>query len=368
VPELAPEHATRRATMDDVALSSVQELHFGHAKARYSLNFFGDVSFSVFSPAGPERQPSFALGAQDFLLRGELGGHLIATTEFAVEFAEDGTAGLDLERLHIRWQEQHFFVEAGRWHTDFGYWNDAYHHGRWLQPTIARPRWVRFEDEGGLLPVHWVGLSGGASTDLGPGKLRATLSVGNGRGRVVDDVRNTADYSGRKSLQANAEYIGLGLPDLRVGISGIYGRIPAQAMDVRPALPGQPIDEWIGSVHVAYPSTPLLLIAEGYLIEHRANGQSWRTYGGFALIGYSLEIVTPYLELSQILSAGGADPFFIPDRGFIDEAPALDAFDFIAGARLDLSEWSALKLEYQYSQLRPQGITESVVLNCSWGF
>jgi hypothetical protein len=353
--------------MEDVALSSLQELHFGHAKARYSLNFFGDVSFAAFSPTGPERQPTFSLGAQNFLLRGELGGHLIATTEFAIEFGEEGVAGVDLERLHVRWQEEHFFVEAGRWHTDFGYWNDAYHHGRWLQPTIERPRWVRFEDDGGLLPVHWVGLGGGASADLGAGKLRTTLSVGNGRGKIVDDVRNESDYLARKSLQATAEYIGLGLPDLRAGVSGIYGRIPPQPVEVRPALPNRPIDEWIGSVHVAYPSVPVLFIAEGYLIEHRANGHAWRTYGGFVLVGYSFGILTPYVELSRILSAGGVDPFFIPDPTAAQVA-SLDVLDLIPGLRLDLSDWSALKLEYQYSHLRPQGIRHAVILNWSWGF
>jgi hypothetical protein len=47
--------SARHQTMDQVADSSEQELHFGHVKARYSLNYFGDVSFALRSPDGGDR-------------------------------------------------------------------------------------------------------------------------------------------------------------------------------------------------------------------------------------------------------------------------------------------------------------------------
>ena len=44
-------------------------------------------------------------------------------------------------------------------HTLLGYWNQAYHHGTWLQTTVFRPEIYRWEDDGGgLLPVHEVGV------------------------------------------------------------------------------------------------------------------------------------------------------------------------------------------------------------------
>src|SRR5207253_1865158 len=39
-----------------------------------------------------------------------------------------------------------------------GYWNNAYHHGEALQPTIGRPGLFEFEDGGGMLPIHATGL------------------------------------------------------------------------------------------------------------------------------------------------------------------------------------------------------------------
>lgn len=364
-PTSKPGHS---ATMDQVAESSEQELHFGRTKARYSLNFFGDFSFALYSPSDAGHEPTFTLGDQDFLIRGELGNHLIATTEFSVGFGGQSEASVDLERLHVRWQDVHFFVEAGRLHTDIGYWNDAYHHGHWLQPTIERPRWVRFEDEGGLLPIHWVGLSAGARIDAGPGDLRVVMSVGNGRGRIVDDIRNGMDYSANKAVHALVEYVGLGARELRVGVSGVYDRIPAQTATYRPALPDQPIQEYILGAHLAYPAYPLIVVAEGYLITHTAGDRTYRTYGGFGLAGYAVGIVTPYFEVSKIAGSGGSDPFFMPDPMLA--TGSYDVLDLRPGVRVDISPWAAVKLEYQYTRAphdhdQP---THTGTANVSWGF
>jgi hypothetical protein len=363
-----PESRGRAATMDQVAESSEQELHFGHTKARYSLNFFGDFSFGLYSPRDGDHQPSFLLGDQDFLIRGQLGNHLVATTEFGIGFGGTSEASVDLERLGVRWQDTHFFVDAGRTHTDIGYWNDAYHHGHWLQPTIDRPRWVRFEDEGGLLPVHWVGVSAGASMNVGAGTLRAAVSVGNGRGKVVDDIRNGTDYSPDKAVHGLIEYLGLGVPDLRVGISGIYDRIAPQSAQDRPALPDQAIQEFILGAHAAYSGYPLLVICEGYLITHSAADRVFRTYGGFGLAGYAIGAFMPYVELSKIAGSGGSDPFFMPDPALA--TGTFDILDAIAGFRIDLSGWSALKFEYQFTHAPHQHELPSHagVANLSWGF
>jgi hypothetical protein len=369
-PPVAP-RTTRPTTMEEVSEASLQEIHIGGSKARYTLNFFGDTSFSFGDPQAPSdaapigRFPSFSLGVQDFLLRGEVGKHFVAITEFAFEIG-DGVV-VDVERLHVRWQMDSFFVEAGRVHTSFGYWNNAYHHGRWLQPTIERPRWVAFEDNDGLLPVHWVGIDVGAKIKAGAGTLNLVASLGNGRGKIVDDVRNAGDYQSGKAVHGAIEYVGLIWPDLRLGVSTIYGRIPAQPVLNRPALPDVPINEWIGGGYVAYASVPLLLITEGYVVDHRHADQNWTTYGGFALLGYTIGPVTPYVEFERIVAVGGQDPFFVPDPS--QPSPSFDTAATTLGLRLDLSDWTALKAEYRNTQaLDRDSVVHEGVLNWSWGF
>ena len=362
-------HASGRAqTMDEVAAGLTAELSIRNVRSRYTLNFFGDTSLSMGKPTAPDHFLGFGIGAQDVLIKGELGKHLAALTEFAVESGDAGF-GIDVERFNVRWQSGPIYIEAGRSHTALGYWNNAYHHGRWLQLAIARPRWVAFEDSGGLLPVHWVGVTSGAKLNVGAGTLNLIASIGNGRGKIVDDVRNTGDYQSLKAIQLGAEYVGLHWPDLRIGVAGILDRIPAQATGDRPALPDQRIDEMIGSAHVAYASVPLLLVAESYLVVHRAAAQQWSTYGGFLLVGYSFGQFTPYLEVERIASRGGADPFFVPNPT-APGVPSFDTFNGIAGLRIDLSDWTALKAEYRHTRYLDSSSTtlQEFVLNWSWGF
>jgi hypothetical protein len=368
VPDAPGRSVGRARTMEEVSNSSTEELDIRSVHWRYSLNFFGDVSLSGGHPTSPDHPLSFALGAQDILLKGELANHIVTSTEIAIEGQDDGSFGVDIERFNVRWQSPNFYVEAGRSHTEFGYWNNAYHHGKWLQLTIDRPRWVAFEDDGGLLPVHWVGLVTGAHFGVGSGTLNLVASVGNGRGKIVDDVRNSRDYQSSKALHAAVEVVGIGLPELRLGAAGVVSRIPPQDMSVRPALPDRSIDELIVSGHLSYASVPLLLIGETYAVVHRVDDTRWTTLGGFVLLGYAFGRVTPYLEFERIASRGGTDPFFNPGTA---SAPlvSFDTAEGIVGLRVDLSDWTALKAEYRATRAFDTSTNlQEGVIDWSWGF
>jgi hypothetical protein len=202
--------------MGALAAGSMQQMRIGTTKARYAMNIFGDVNFEVGSRA--RTHPSFALGTLSFLVTGELERHFVSTAEFALEY-DDRTnqVGVDIERHHVGWLGEHFFVYAGRVHTAFGYWNNAYHHGKWLQPNMERPRWIAFEDSGGLLPIHTIGLSAGPIFPIGESVLKITLSVSNGRGNVVDDIRNRFDYQDSKALHAQSRRTFAGSGSERAG-------------------------------------------------------------------------------------------------------------------------------------------------------
>ncbi|HZU81900.1 MAG TPA: hypothetical protein VE987_03240 [Polyangiaceae bacterium] len=362
-----------RSDMESLASGSMQQTRVGGARARYALNIFGDVDFfagsanSTSIPAGPTgTHPSFALGTLSFLITGELERHFVSTAEFALEYDDQtNQVGVDVERLHVGWLGEHFFLYAGRVHTAFGYWNNAYHHGKWLQPNEERPRWVAFEDEGGLLPIHTVGLSGGSVVDVGPGQLKVTLSVSNGRGNVVDDIRNRFDYLDSKAVHGQLELVGVGAPDLRFGVSGMYDRIAPANAATRPALPDTPIDEFIVGAHVAYPGYPTLLVAEGYCVAHQVPGHTFLTYGGFVTVGRAFGVVTPYVRGQWIGTHGGSDPFFVPDP---TAPPTFDELEGVAGVRVDLTAWTAVRAEYRATQLARGDVAHLGVVQWSWGF
>ena len=357
-------HAARPADMQEFAQANLQEIQVGKLKPRYALNFFGDLSLGASSKTEgiTKPDPAFATGVYDILFNAELDSKVLATSEVTFQY-EPSAPLAELERLHLRWKpSKAFFFEVGRFHTDIGYWNVAYHHGKWLQLPIERPRTILLH--GGLLPVHWVGAQTGVSIPVGGGSINFVTSVGSARDPIGVGGHQThsAAFTPVNGVHAKLEAAGIGIRDLHIGVSGIYDRIPAEEAIVRPGLPDTGIDEYIGNAFIAFPSVPFTAIAEGYIIQHQVTkgdlssgeaGSKWRSYSVFALLGYTLGIVTPYVKGEYISSRQGSDipdAFYIPEpRASVPTPPsvALDLVEGTGGIRFDVNTWSSVKVEYR---------------------
>ena len=164
------------------------------------------------------------------------------------------------ERIFVGWRGERVAIEAGRTHAELGYWNNAFHHGRWLQIAVDRPEILKFEDEGGVLPVHLVGVTSHYRPFIdGDQQIELVGGIGNGRGSVADDVLATEDTNGWKMLLGKLTFKGFGARDLQFGISGASteiaglpttGATPDAA--ARPALPDEEIHELIGNAYLVY--------------------------------------------------------------------------------------------------------------------
>jgi hypothetical protein len=332
---------------------TMDEMPVAASNNRVTVNFFGDPAF-VFD-SQHKTTPGFVLNPLDFLITGR-SGDLIAMTEFAME-EQAGVVGIDIERLFVGWHAERYQVDAGRTHAELGYWNNAFHHGRWLQLPVERPRIVRFEDEGGILPIHWVGVTGQWRPFIqGDQQVEVSAGVGNGHGGIVDNILTEGDTNGFKALLGKVELKGFGLRDLRLGVSGGYDHIPPQpamaAMGgfARPALPDTMIQEIIANAYCTYRGPELTFIGEAYEIVHIASGAAaspWKTFDAFALVGYRFGDFTPY-ALGEVRRTPTAnpDPFFFPDPTLPSDI-LKDFEEVTAGVRWDLTTWSAIKLEYR---------------------
>lgn len=351
---------------DTQAMSELSLAQTGLAQLRYGLNFFGDVSL-VANMAGDRVSLESELGTFDALFNAALGNSIGTAVEVAFEHGE-----VEIERFEISWRGGDFFLRGGKSHTTLGYWNTAYHHGKWLQPTIERPRGARFDDGGGLLPNHWVGLEGGRRFAAPWGAVILTAGVGNGRKEAHEEKAPGADAASSRlvlprSAWLNVDFQSAGLPEMHLGLSALYGRILAAGANVRPALPDVPIDERIGAAHAVYRGDRLLFIAEGLLVEHAAGGRSWRTLDGFAVAMLILDRLSPYAQVEvQRISASG-DPFYNPGVGTPLATPQ-NLVEVLLGLRVDVSAWSSLKLEYRLTFPRGAiGPDQALQLNCSFG-
>ena len=356
----------RLRTFEDFSDLTIADL-LETEKLRFGLNTFGNLTFDVVGGEDRDTEAAFRLGQVGLLLTAELEGSIRSLTEVVVETTpEEGTI-VDLERLWMEYRGDGWFLRAGRMHTSFGFWNAAYHHGAWMQTSIARPRILAFEDEGGVLPVHAIGLMGGASIDAGTGNVQVRATVANGRGSEPDDIRVADDTNDAKSIALSVYWQSGGELDLRIGIGALYDRIEGEPAEVRPALPDEDLDEYVGNAHVVWFGEPVSFVSEVFAIRHEAEADSWDTVGAFGLLSYRTGRYEPYVRLEGITVSGGADPFFVPDPGDPGEAIVGDLVEAIAGVRIETSTWSALKLEYRFVDRSDEGTSEHAGV-VDWAF
>jgi len=260
--------------------------------------------------------------------------------ETVFEPTPTGEYVLDVERIILKYRmNDHINIEAGRFHTILGNWNTAYHHGEWLSNSIGRPTVLNFEDDGGLLPVHLIGISLNGWYGVGDSSLLWAFEVGNGRGGDPDPPQIATDANRSKAVNLSLGFEPAAVPGLKVG-GGVYvDKIPPGAA---PAT----LDEVILSGYVAYESGPLQVMAEYFDIDHEdALGASASSNGYYGQIAYGLGEWTPYLRY---------------DAANIDD---LDAFyssqdnskTLASGIRYDFTDWSALKLQYDVGTISPSG-------------
>ncbi|MDF1882867.1 hypothetical protein JHD49_02820 [Sulfurimonas sp. SAG-AH-194-C21] len=108
---------------------------------------------------------NFTKGALDFYYTKDISEKINVFIDLVVE--SDGSATVvDLERLYIKY-DMHEYLQTtfGKFHTPYGYWNTAFHHGLQIQTSILRPKFLAFEDEGGVLASHSLGILASGSIE-----------------------------------------------------------------------------------------------------------------------------------------------------------------------------------------------------------
>ena len=313
---------------------------------RLSIHGFADIQ-AEHRWSGGSTTSDFHLGQFDLFLV----SHLSPSIGFLAETVfEDG--GVDVERLLIRYtRSDRLRLAAGRGHAALGYWNDAYHHGALLQPTIERPQGLRFEDDGGILPVHFVGVELSGTVPVAGWELRYAANVSNGRGATRDEVQETRDLNRNKATALKLSIARTGPWELLVG--GSFYR------DLIPVTSG-PVRERIAGAHFSVQRDQLQIISEVYHLTHRpaaggADQSHWTGYG-FASLGFGRW--HPYAAYDR-LDVDRNDPYFADGE--------IDLTRWIAGLRFDVTASNAFKAELRRER-RPGGNTTVIAVQTAFAF
>jgi hypothetical protein len=321
------------ATFSGEASVPKLEIHgFGHAQYDFSHSDHADVTKSDTN--------HFTNGGVDLFITSKLADQISFLNETVFEYGTNGTNILDVERVLLKYEmDDRFNVSIGRGHTALGYWNQRFHHGTWLYTTTGRPIIYRFEDDGGILPVHFVGLEFSGLLKTSGGNLSYTSHISNGRGTVTDEVQLIEDDNDSKMGSISLTYEPQAIEGLGIGANFLYDIIPDKAGTTDR---GAEIDEIIYGTHAFYTRNPYELIMEAVVVDHYNHATTLKdlTVGGYGQIAYAIQKYKPYFRYDWLRIAD-RDPFFA--------GAVADETSYALGLRYDLSTYNALKFEYRHA-------------------
>ena len=307
----------------------------GFANVAFSLN---DTDRKAFKDETNDR---FLLGELDLFITSELSERVSVLNETVFEPRNDGQYVVDIERVIVKYDfRDSLNIQAGRFYTSLGYWNEIYHHGEWLQTSLGRPDILNFEDENGFLPIHMVGLVFKGNYHNPSLSIDYTLEVGNGRGTDPEDVQLKMDANDSKAVNLALALEPSAFDGLRLG-GNIYSDQIPQLIDAPTGLPihGK-LDERILSANLIYTSKPWEILAEYYSIRHLGSEDpDTHNQGYYMQVSYEIEDWTPYFRYDAI-QIDNDNRFFLNTD---------DRDTFAIGARWDFTTWNALTLQFSHS-------------------
>lgn len=328
---------------------------------RMQVKGFADISFSAQKAETPaDASPdTFTLGEFDFMVTSQISDGISFFSENVIEFGETST-DIDIERIYIRYCLRDWLnINIGRIHTPLGYWNATFHHGTWFQASATRPLALVFEHDGGILPVHSVGINFDGRKDIGPFEMQYNLGISNGRSNIRTRVQNMQDGNDNKAFTGSFTIKPDFFDGLGIGFDTYVDKIPPLSTN---ASRNGEIKELILGGHLSYIKDNLEFLSEGYALRHKdeVSQLAYDTTGFYLQAGYKLkETWTPYYRF-DLLDFGQNDPYF----SGID----IDNQGHTLGMRWDISTWNALKLEYGYNDRKGASDKHTIILNDSFTF
>ncbi len=310
--------------------------HGAMSKPPVVLRGFADVGWHGASGG----VKGFTDGSLSFYLAPRLSDSVKSLIEFIFERDSSGNLTTDVERLQIGYSfDNGATAWFGRFHTPLGYWNAAYHHGQQLQLSVLRPQFVDFEDHGGILPVHTVGVLGTGALSAAGGRVTYDLYVGNSPS-IRDNTLNPNDI-GRvepgSALGFNLGYLfGGNASGWKIGTHGYRG-------DVRDdASPSNRTRLNIFGAYTALDSPQWEVVAEYYRFNNQdlsGAGGHYRSWAGFAQAGRRFDLWVPYARIERAALDQQDNYFAMQTSGRAYRRQAL-------GLRYDLTPDAALKAEF----------------------
>jgi hypothetical protein len=278
---------------------------------------------------------TFTLGQFALFATSALTDRINVLAEVVMEASTDTRVVTDLERLQLTYRfDDSLQLSAGRYHTGIGFYNAAFHHGAFFETPLGRPRAFAFEDEGGVLPVHDVGLTARGVVPRTGFALHYVAEIGNGRRWDVDHESEDAhDSNSAKALNFGLSVRPPSWPGFEAGGSWYRDEIASGASGT-----GDDVLHHIGVAYVTYRTPETEIMAEWLRLTHRLPGAD--TYVNH----------TGYVQLARAVR--GVKPYYRYDRQSINpQTPIIGHIESFTGhtlgVRVEAAQWVGVKVQYE---------------------
>ncbi|MDP2028770.1 MAG: hypothetical protein Q8K12_03945 [Thiobacillus sp.] len=313
---------------------------YGHAEGRVEWLFFPAVTAAHRTglPPDDDLDSNEIIPSLDMLTTGNAGS-ISWLSEIFVSTDEQEWA-----RLYAGWRlDNQNMLSAGKFHNQQGYWNTQFHHGAYLQTTIAKPGIM---EDASPLPLHYVGAQfDGNISELGDGLFN--YSIGIGKGAVMQGTTlESPDIVGPNELG-----------DLSLGLRLSYTldeTSPTQfgVFFVRNDIPVLSNADWtsvtqdVAGLFANWESEPFRVIGESYFFYDKLEGNGATASGSFwyAYVQGEYRFVprgTLYMRLEE--TSGTPDPY-------LDLFPDFALDTRLIGLRYDVIRNQAIKIEASHVQ------------------
>lgn len=336
------------------------------------LHGFADVGFAANNRGAPHTDPKgFNLGSLVLFLTPQFGQNVKSLFEIAFGVHANGVVEEHVERLQIGYTfSDAATLWAGRFHTPYGYWNNAYHHGAQIQTSIMRPRFLDFEDHdthAGVLPAHTVGLWATGKIKAGSGRFTYDAFLGNAPklnvvnpgsaqtpGMLDPAMGGKTNYSPMVGLNAGYDFSGE-LTGLRLAAHWLGGDVDDNAVNGAGRFNRTGLNVAGGSA--VYLAHELEVLGEYYRFDDKdksGGAGSHTSWAGYAQFGKTCTNLTPFARLERAVLDQRDNYFSMQMSGQSYSRQVL-------GLKYDLEPKASLKLELSHSHFdaEPQRVSSA---------
>jgi hypothetical protein len=248
---------------------------------------------------------SFGVGDFDLFTNTRISDHLNVLGELLVTSDYSNETSIEIDRLLLTYKASEYFqVSFGKYNTDIGYYTNAFHRAHFFQTSISRPIMFADEDNGGILPVHNIGITATGKIPSGPWGLQWTAEMANGRSETaVEPIQNFTDENNGKAVNFALASTPVWVPGLHVGASFYVDTIhPFFAPSMRETIPAAYLD---------YVGSKLEWLNEAAVVTHSVLDSS-RVYHGltsYSQVSWGFGRTRPYFRYDY-QNVASSDPVF----------------------------------------------------------